>query len=242
MTAPRPVAPGATYLLTRRTTLGLPLLENAELALTRGTSRIAVRVHDLFLYLLGRIARRTGIVVLAYVVHVDGYSLVCRDPRGRIPRFLEHLHGQFARWLLRLRGKGELLWAPGQPDLRILAGAKALTRAVDGLLSGVDPKVDSSSHSQQREPVVRRLKRPGFLSRRLPQHLLLVASTLRKLREARAGWTSVANLQGWLVAFHSAYATALLLAVGGLRPSFPHGTWKMRTLGFATLRDPPLPG
>ncbi len=100
MTAPRQVAPGDSYLVTRRCT-------QRQFLLT--PSRIT---NQTFLYVLAVAAARYGVRVHAFCVLSNHYHLVVTDPRATLPAFQQFLDALVARALNALHGRWESFWAP----------------------------------------------------------------------------------------------------------------------------------
>lgn len=114
MTLPRRVLPGVTYLVTRRCTQRQFLLKPSE------------TVRSVFLYSLAYASGRYGVQVHAVLVLSNHVHLVCSDPHGHLPRFMQLLDGLVARALNVHYKRGESFWAPGSysaiplPDLPTL--------------------------------------------------------------------------------------------------------------------------
>jgi REP element-mobilizing transposase RayT len=105
MSAPRPVLPGATYLLTRRCTQRMFLLRPDPLA------------RMIFLYCLAYAARETGIEVHGFVQMSNHAHAVVTDPHARLPEFLQIFHRLTACALNVARGRVENFWAAGSPSV-----------------------------------------------------------------------------------------------------------------------------
>jgi REP element-mobilizing transposase RayT len=101
MTAPRRIVPGATYLVTRRTTQRQFLLKPSDL--TNGTVG----------YILGVAAARFGIRLHAVVVLSNHLHLVLTDPRARLPRFCQYFDSLVARAMNASLGRWEAFWSSG---------------------------------------------------------------------------------------------------------------------------------
>jgi putative transposase len=97
---PRPIVPGATYLITRRCT-------QRQFLLTP-TTREHVRA---FLYCLAYASAKSGVLVHAVVVMGNHYHIVVTDPRGLLPVFAECLNKLVAKCLNAMRGRWENIWA-----------------------------------------------------------------------------------------------------------------------------------
>ena len=103
MTLPRQILPGQTYLLTRRCSERRFLLRPDA----KG------EVTQAFLYCLGLAAERHGVEVSAVCALANHHHLVVHDPRGELPRFAQQFHGNVARALNVLHGRGEAFWSTG---------------------------------------------------------------------------------------------------------------------------------
>lgn len=99
MTAPREILPGRTSLITRRTTHRQFLL------------RPDPEVNAIVAYCLADAAAREGIELIAWLVMSNHYHAVVRDPKGRLPAFLEHFHKMVARALNSKWDRRENLWS-----------------------------------------------------------------------------------------------------------------------------------
>ena len=101
MSAPRPVFPGQTYLLTRR---------------CFGRSfflRPSPRINQIFKFCLAVAAVRTGVLLHAYGVLSNHYHLVATDPLGKLPEFMHWLNEYVAKCVNAELGRWESFWAPG---------------------------------------------------------------------------------------------------------------------------------
>lgn len=85
MTAPRQVLPGTTHFLTRRCSERRLFLRPSALS------------NDIFLYVLGRAARRHGIQVHLACVMSNHYHMLVTDPRAELPAFMQYLDSLVAR-------------------------------------------------------------------------------------------------------------------------------------------------
>jgi putative transposase len=101
MTAPRRIAKGATYLITRRCFARMLLLRPSALT------------NAIFEYALAVTAARYGIQLHAYCVLSNHYHLVLTDPKGKLPKFARDLGSVVARALNASLGRWESFWAPG---------------------------------------------------------------------------------------------------------------------------------
>ncbi len=98
MTKPRRVLPGTVYLLTRRCSeRRFFLLPEAE-------------VTQIFLYLLGVMAKKYSVEIHAFVAMSNHYHLVATDTEGTMPKFQRELNSLLARALNAHWGRWESLW------------------------------------------------------------------------------------------------------------------------------------
>lgn len=98
MTFPRQIIPGRYWLLTRRCS-GRKFFLHPD-----------SDTHGAFTYCLAEAVSRTDIEVMGYVAMSNHYHAVVRDPKGHLPKFLEHLNKFTARVLnKKLKRKG-LYW------------------------------------------------------------------------------------------------------------------------------------
>ena len=100
MSLPRCVLEGTTYLITRRC-LGRHFLLRPDPTLNR-----------VFIYCLGRAAKKYGIQVHAVSVMSNHYHLVVTDVRAVLPAFMQTLNRSLAMCVKRLRQWEEVLWEP----------------------------------------------------------------------------------------------------------------------------------
>jgi REP element-mobilizing transposase RayT len=98
MTAPRLLRRGSTYLVTRRCLRGMFLLRPGKL------------LNQVFGYLLGRAAARTGVQIHAYCVLSNHFHLVVTDPGANLPLFHQYLDGLMARAMNALYGQWDAFW------------------------------------------------------------------------------------------------------------------------------------
>jgi REP element-mobilizing transposase RayT len=101
MSAPRPVIPGRTYLLSRRCLGRMFLLRPSE------------RINQIFEFCLAVAAARSGVLVHAYCVLSNHYHIVATDPEGRLPVFMHWLNEYVAKCVNAELGRWESFWAPG---------------------------------------------------------------------------------------------------------------------------------
>jgi len=116
MSAPRPVLPGTTYLVTRKTAQGQFLLRPAKL------------VNQVFLFVLAVAARRYGIRLHLFCVLSNHFHLLLTDPKARLPAFMQLLDGFVARALNALHGREEAFWAPGSYSAVALSAPEDILR------------------------------------------------------------------------------------------------------------------
>ena len=100
MSLPRCVLEGTTYLITRRC-LGRHFLLRPDPAL-----------NQVFVYCLGRAAKKYGVRVHAVGVMSNHYHLVLTDVRAVLPAFMQTLNRSLAMCIKRLRQWEEVLFEP----------------------------------------------------------------------------------------------------------------------------------
>jgi len=105
MSLPRPVLPGAYYMITRRCSQRQFLLRP-----DRAT-------NNAYLYCLIEAALRFQIDLVIMCMMSNHHHVVIRDRFGRYPEFIEHLHRMIARSQNALRGRWEHFWASGQTSV-----------------------------------------------------------------------------------------------------------------------------
>jgi putative transposase len=104
MSAPRSIVPGATYLVTRRTTQRMLML------------RPGAEANEIFLYCLAYAAQRTGVEIHGFVQMSNHWHGVVTDPLGRLPEFLQQLHRLVACAMNALLGRVENFWSCEAPS------------------------------------------------------------------------------------------------------------------------------
>lgn len=99
MTSPRRVVPGAYYLVTRRA--------------SQRTYRLRPHpeTNQIALYCAGIAARKTHVVIHAFVILSNHHHLVVYDPFCHLPDFLRELHRLMAKALNASQGQWENLWS-----------------------------------------------------------------------------------------------------------------------------------
>lgn len=100
MTAPRPVFPGDTYLVTRRCAQRQFLLRPSQ------------ETNDIFQFVLAVAAQRHGILVHAFCVMSNHVHLLVTDPDARLPDFQRYLGSLVARAMNASLGRWETFWGP----------------------------------------------------------------------------------------------------------------------------------
>ena len=126
MTRPRQILPGSTYLVTRRCAQRQFLLKPSR------------TVREIFLYCLAYSASRSGIAIHGFTVLSNHFHLVCTDPLGELPRFMQWLDEFVARALNAYRGRWESFWAPGSySEVRLLEAEDQLDKLVYALTNPV---------------------------------------------------------------------------------------------------------
>ena len=98
MTQPRPVVPGDTLMITRRTLLRHHLF------------RPDPAIRQIYLYTLALCARQFGIMVHAVTLMSTHEHLIVTDPQGRYPKFLQRLHRLVSLGTKGLRKWGGPTW------------------------------------------------------------------------------------------------------------------------------------
>ena len=96
---PRPIIPGSTYMITRRTTQRLFLMRPSR------------QVNRCIRYCVAIAQRRSQIKLHAVVFLSNHYHIVLSDPHGNLPLFSEELNKLVARSLNCLHGRWENFWA-----------------------------------------------------------------------------------------------------------------------------------
>lgn len=99
MARPRRIIPGASYLLTRRT--------------SQRTFRLRPHLvtNQIIRYCLAWAADRFGVLVHAVVAMSNHVHIVATDPRGVLPDFLREFHRNTAKALNTAQGQWENLWS-----------------------------------------------------------------------------------------------------------------------------------
>jgi REP element-mobilizing transposase RayT len=105
MSSPRPILPGATYLVTRRCTQRQFLL------------RPSAHTNQVFRYCLAVAAERTGVALHAFVVMSNHWHAVLTDGEARLPEFLQFLHRLVASCMNVSLGRVENFWASEQASV-----------------------------------------------------------------------------------------------------------------------------
>ena len=104
MSLPRPVYPGAVYMITRRCVGRRFLLKPAK------------RHNQAWLYCLAWAAQRTGVRILWTTVMSNHHHTGVHDPEGNISEFCRELHRLVAKHHNASFGRFEYFWAPGPPS------------------------------------------------------------------------------------------------------------------------------
>lgn len=105
MTAPRPVLPNTTYLLTRSCTQRQFLL------------RPDAETNNAFLYCLIEAATRYGIEVVVSQMMSNHHHTVIYDRDGKVNEFITHFHRMVAQCQNTLRGRSENMWSTDEPSV-----------------------------------------------------------------------------------------------------------------------------
>ena len=101
MSLARRVLEHATYMITRRCSERRYFLRPDR------------KVTRLIEYLVGVLAKRFEIQVIAACFLGNHYHVILVDPVGQVPKFMQELNSLLARALNAHWGRGENLWAPG---------------------------------------------------------------------------------------------------------------------------------
>ena len=96
---PRRIAPGDTWMITRRIAQRMFLLRPEK------------TINEIFEYCLAEAAARHGIVPIAWTVMSNHYHAIVHDPEGKLPAFLEQLHKMVAKCLNAHYGRWENVWS-----------------------------------------------------------------------------------------------------------------------------------
>jgi putative transposase len=99
---PRPIAPGRTYLVSRRCTQREYLL------------RPDPRTDQIYLYCVGEAAARYDVTLHGWIALSNHHHLVVRDNHGNLPEFMAHLHKLLAKAMNAYRGRWENFFASEQ--------------------------------------------------------------------------------------------------------------------------------
>jgi len=183
MSRARPVLPGKTYLITRRTTQRLFLL------------RPSVDIKQVFLYCLALAAERFSVRVHAYCLLSNHFHLIATDPEGKLPKFMRWLDGTLARCLNAYHSRWENFWASGTYSRVELAGdqdvlSKMVYTITNPVASGLVacsedwPGARSGTLRSGSETIT--VKRPTFFFRKkgaLPEEARLVVVRPRAFPE-----------------------------------------------------------
>ena len=196
MTAPREILPGRTYMITRRCSQRQFLLRPDR------------RTNAIFEYCLAEAARRHGIWLIAWVAMSNHFHAVVHDPRGRLPAFLEHLHGMLARCLNVRWSRWENLWSSEPTCVTYLPTPEAVFEKVCYVLSNpvVDDLVDrlvdwpgstSTHHLDGRRTVHERPEIFFHPDGPMPESVELAASQppCSAARESAAEWAARVRAQ-----------------------------------------------
>ncbi|HUS63112.1 MAG TPA: hypothetical protein VMZ28_01170 [Kofleriaceae bacterium] len=150
---PRPIIPGATYLVTRRCTQRQFLLVPSR------------RTRQVFHYCLAYAAQRTGVLVHAVIVMSNHYHLVVTDPLGRLPAFAECLNKLVAKCLNATYGRWENFWSSEPVSYVRLLDSEAVIDKIAYTLA--NPVLAGLVKRGDRWPGLR-LGRPGAYPARRP--------------------------------------------------------------------------
>lgn len=154
---PRPVRPGATYLLTRRCVLRQFLL------------RPSPETNQIVSYCLAVAAERTGMQLHAFCAMSNHVHAVVTDAEGRLPEFLQHFHRHVAVAMNASLGRTENFWAAAQASAVELGDSNDVLEKMAYVIA--NPTAAGLVRSPQKWPGViskrlgesKRIKRPtGF--------------------------------------------------------------------------------
>ena len=178
MTVPRPIAPGRTYLVSRRCTRREYLL------------RPDPRTEQIYLYCVGEAAARYGVTLHGWIALSNHHHLVVRDNHGNLPEFLAHLHKLLAKAMNAYRGRWENLFAAEQCSVVYLVEdgdrfdklVYLLCNAVsDHLVERVAEWPGACSLAQHLSGLPKTVQRPTGYFRKdgpMPEHVTLRAERL----------------------------------------------------------------
>ena len=176
MSDPRMCIPGATYMVTRSTTMSLFLLVPGPV------------VNEILEYCLAFAARGRGIRIHAFSVQSNHYHLVVTDTEGKLSEFMQEFNRCAARCLLAYyrhrfdKTRVDAVWTPAQSfSGQALSTAAAIYRAIAYTLT--NPVKDGLVHDYRRWPGLnsrpaewrgraRAVKRPRYYFRNTPDVLM----------------------------------------------------------------------
>ncbi|MCA9531932.1 MAG: hypothetical protein KC543_17535 [Myxococcales bacterium] len=175
MTHPRMSIPGATYMVTRSTTMSLFLLVPGPV------------VNQALEYSLAWAAQGRGILLHAFSFESNHYHLVVTDLEGQLSEFMQEFNRCAARCLLEYyrhrfpNTRLDAVWSPGQSfSQQVLPGPAAMYDEIAYTLT--NPVKDGLVRDYRRWPGLncspddwrgreRTVKRPTFFFRNTPQEL-----------------------------------------------------------------------
>jgi putative transposase len=102
MTAPRPIVPGTTYLISRRCTQRQFLLRPTK------------QTRQIYEYCLAEAAARFDVLLIGWLAMTNHHHSKVHDRAGNLPAFLAHLHKMIAKALNAHWGRWENLFAAEQ--------------------------------------------------------------------------------------------------------------------------------
>jgi len=111
---PRPIVPGATYMVTRRCTQRQFLLAPSKTC------------REAFLYCLAYAVHKTRVRLHAVIVMSNHYHIIVTDTLGVLPLFVEWLNKLVARCMNHHLGRWENFWASQQASYVHLVDAEAI--------------------------------------------------------------------------------------------------------------------
>ncbi len=123
MSPPRPILPGATYLITRRTVLRHMLLRPDHV------------MNQILYYLLAVLASKYQVQVHAFCAMSTHIHLVATDVHGTLPMFLGEFHRISAMCTKVLRGWDDAVWDKAQTSLVHLGTQAAVVQKIAYVLA-----------------------------------------------------------------------------------------------------------
>ncbi len=126
MAFPRPIIDGRCWLLTRRCKDRKHFLHPDD------------ETNEAFTYCLAEAVRRTDIEVMGFVAMSNHYHAVVRDPKGQMPKLLEHLNKFTARVMNVKLGQTGSFWEAEQANAaHLVRRADVLSKLIYTLMNPV---------------------------------------------------------------------------------------------------------